>query len=227
MVDQNISQDKYIIQTLDEKFFDVAKQLLIKTFCDDEPICQYLQITYEEFAPFAEEVIKKAVQDGVSHVALNEDQQVVAFSLAEDIAEPITLKIENYPRLQPIFEILESLSAPFMENRKFKKNIIIHPWIAGVHHDYIGMSLSKKIVMTTMMSAAANGYKFAYGEFTNPKTERIMNGIKNAKLCNKIEYHLFIDAHGNRPFAGLEGHTSAYLASISPDVRIEDIDQYI
>src|SRR5437867_4154947 len=97
-------QQKYSVKILAKEHTKQVIDLFIRSFCYSEPITQHLQVDPGEYKPFATEVVDKAVKDGLSTVALDENKRVIAFIIVEDIADPFMPKLSHYPKLQPIFE---------------------------------------------------------------------------------------------------------------------------
>lgn len=208
------------IVTLDKKYEEAALKLFVKCFCDTEPMTKHLGIEHKEYEPFAREVIKKAVADGLSKVAIDNNNEVVACALAEDMANPFKPDFDHYPKLEPIFTLLEDLSTPFTRGKKFLKGKILHIWIAAVDEHYRGQGLSTDIDMACVEGAAKNGFEFAYTEFTNPISEKVTKQFKVLHLCNKIKYSDY-KLDGKMPFKGLEGESTSYVASLKPGIGLD------
>lgn len=66
-----IDKVEYRIQTLQDEHVKPTIELFIKSFCDSEPITKHLNIKYQEYEPFAREVVMKSVKDGMSKVAVD------------------------------------------------------------------------------------------------------------------------------------------------------------
>ena len=151
----------YTLQTLNEEYAKSAAEVFIKSFCDSEPITKYLHINYKDYEPFANEVIQKAVKEGLSKIAVDRHNRVIACAIAEDLADPFIPHPSHYPKLKPVFSIIEDLSKPFLYGKKFVKGKVIHLWIAVVDQAYRGLGLSTEIDMNCIEAAARKALIFA------------------------------------------------------------------
>lgn len=221
----NTKPKDYTIITLNEEFSKQATELFAKNFCSSEPITKFLGIQYSDYLPFANEVVQKAVKEGLSKIAINNKKRVIAVCIAEDLADPFLPKSLHYPKLNPIFALLNELSKPFMGERKFIKEKIIHVWIAVVDPDYRGQGLSTEIDMATIENAARRGFDYAYAEFTNELSEKVTHQFNVLQRLNRIKYENFKYA-GQNIFKGLEGAAASYIATIRPGVKLSAISNY-
>lgn len=214
----------YKIVTLTDEYLKSAIDLFTRSFCDSEPITKHLGINYKEYEPFAREVVQKAVMEGMSVVAIDNDNRVVACTIAEDITNPFVPNVSHYPRLKPVFELLNRLDEPFLHGRKFIKGKIAHVWIAVVASDYRGKGLSTAIDLACTDLAAQKGYEFAYAEFTNAISEKITHHYSVYQLCNNIKFDDF-QLERDKPFKGVKGGAASYLLGIKPNVKLDSFKQ--
>lgn len=210
------------IQTLQQEHFQSTVDLFVRAFCDSEPLTKYLNVYYQDYEPFAKEVVLKAIKEGTSKVAVNKDHKVVAFNITEDLADPFIPHFAHYPKIKPIFALLHQLSKPFTDGKKFLRGKIIHVWLAAVDERYRGQGLSTKIDMASIELAAKKGFDFAYAEFTNDLSEKVTEQFKTLDLINTINFEDFT-FEGNKPFKGLPGKATAYTATIRPGVKLDDL----
>jgi histidine decarboxylase len=216
-------QTEYKIMTLDSEHIKSTMDLFIKSFCGSEPITKHLGIHYKDYEPFAREVVQKALKDGLCKIAVDKNERVIAFALAEDLADPFIPHLAHYPQLKPVFALVEQLSRPFMQNRKFIKGKVVHVWIAGVDEAYRGMHLSTQVDMACVEAAARKGFDYAYAEFTNELSENVTHQFKVLKLFNRIEYNSFRLDNGEAPFSGVKGAAASYVAAIRPGVNLDSL----
>jgi hypothetical protein len=213
----------YTIHTLDTNNIQSTVDLFVRSFCDSEPITKHLGIHHQDYRPFALEVIQKAAKEGLSKVALDKQNHVIAFAIAEDLADPFIPHLAHYPKLKPVLSLLDQLSMPLYKHKKFIKGKVAHIWLAAVDPKYRGVSISTKIEMATIENAAHKGFDFAYAEFTNELSENVTHQFQLLKLCNRINFTDFTLADGSKPFKGLPGAASSYLAVIRPGVSLDAI----
>lgn len=214
-------KNEYKIITLSEQYAKQAADLFIKSFCDSEPITKHLGITYKDYEPFAKEVIKKAVKEGMSVIALDKNDRVIACTISEDLANPFQPNLTSYPKLEPVFALIDELDEPFFRGKKFLKGKIAHVWIAIVDSTLRGKGLSTAIDLACTDLAAKKGYEFVYCEFTNAISENITHHYSVTQLCNNIKYDDFNFNGGSKPFKGVKGRAASYILGIKPGVQID------
>lgn len=216
----------YNVVTLESEHVKSTIDLFIKTFCNYEPITKHLHITADEYEPYARDMVQKAVKDGLSKVAIDDNHKVIAFHIAEDLANPFHPVVSKYPKLAPIIALIDQLANPFVQGKVFHKGKIIHAMIAAVDVNYQGHGLSTVIDMAAIESAARKGFEFAYTEFTNEKSEKVAKHFRLSKEFNSIAFATF-EYQGKKPFVGLNGRAVSYIAALHPDLTLDQIsDDY-
>lgn len=207
------------ISILKQEHVEEAVELFTKDFCDKEPLCKYLNISYDKFKPYAQEVVEKAMLDGLSVVGLDAQGRVMGIVLAEDIVNPVETK--EYPFLRPIHVLLKTMSKPFVE-KKYRKNCIAHIWVTAVAEETQGVGLSTILNNACVALILQHGFSYVFAEFTSAVNERHMNRFPDYMKCELKFKDFLLD--GKRPFENLEGVASAYICSAAPHVRLSDIE---
>lgn len=215
----------YKITSLTAEHLNSTVRLFTRSFCDSEPITRHLGLQYAEYEPFAREVVLKAIKDGLSRIAIDKQNHVIACCIAEDMSDPFIPKLAHYPKLKPIFAILNQLSKRFLEEKVFTRGKIAHVWIAAVDPEHRGKKLSIAIDKATSDLLARKGYDYVYAEFTNELSEKIVNQYNIYKRLNRIEYDSFVVDGGIRPFAGVTGGAASYVIVIRPGIKLDQLDQ--
>jgi hypothetical protein len=218
-----LTKVEHTIHTLHEEHTKSVIDLFIKSFCDSEPLTKELHISYQEYEPFAKEVIQKAIKEDMSKVAIDKHNRVIACAIAEDLADPFIPHIAHYPKLSPVFALLSELSRPFLYGKKFVRGKVAHVWIAAVDSTYRGVGLSTETAIACVEAAARKGFDFAYAEFTNELSEKVTSQFKIIQLCNKVRYNDFKWNNGDRPFKNVSGAAASYVATIRPGVKLESL----
>lgn len=221
-MNKTITETDYKIETLTQQHLASAKELFTKVFCDHEPITKHIGMTYKEYEPFVTEVLTKAIKDGLSVIALDKNDKVIACTISEDVADPFHPTTNHYPKLTPVIALLDKLSSQFYAGKKFKRGKIAHVWIAAVSAEHRGVGLSTAIDMACGNLAVSKGYDFAYAEFTNPISENITHHYKSLEKCGSINYEGFT-FEGQKPFKGVKGGAVSYIISIRPGVTIDSL----
>lgn len=215
---------EYKINELTDEYKQQTIELFTKSFCDSEPITKHLNIAYEDYIPFSTAVVTKAIKDGLSKIILDKNNHVVACAIGEDVADRFQPDIHQYPKLKPVFALLDSLSKETFDNKEFIKGKIVHMWIAAVAPEFRSQRVYTELCMICVESAMRKGYDFAYSDFTNEQSEKITHHFK-VRLCNKINYADFI-YEGKKPFAQLKGGAYLYITPIRPEVKLDSLDKY-
>ncbi len=221
-MNKTITETNYKIATLAKEHLESATDLFTRVFCDNEPVTKHIGITYQEYKPFVAEVLTKAVEDGLSVVAIDKNNQVIACAISEDIADRFIPNTKHYPKLTPVIALLDKLSSQFCAGKKFLKGKIAHVWISAVSPDHRGTGLSTSIDMACGNLAVSKGYDFAYAEFTNPISQNITHHYKSIEKCGSINYENFT-FEGQKPFKGVKGSATAYIVGIRPGVTVDDL----
>lgn len=212
----------YTIENLQEEHLKSATELLVKSFCDSEPITRQLNVRYQDYEPFAKEILHKSLKEGMSKVAVDKHHHVIGLAIAEDLADPFIPHLAHYPKLKPVFALIGALSIPFLKGRKFLKGKVAHVWIAAIDPAARGLGLSTEVDLACVENAARKGFDYVYAEFTNPLSEKVSSHFKVVKLINKIPLATF-NLDGSKPFEGMEGNATSYVATIRPGVKLESL----
>lgn len=210
----------YKSDILNIEHFDEVVKIFTKAFCDHEPMTSYLGINYDEFMPFAKQVIEKAIQDQLSVVILD-GRKVAAFAIVEDIADPLKISVEINPKFKFIFGLLESLASHFLAGKKFAENHLSHLFITAVDSSYLSQGLSKKVNAEAMKLATEKDFDFMCCEFTSAFNERgtVKQIPFNKLLLGSCNYGDFVYGD-NKPFEKLEGTANAYLWELKPGSKL-------
>lgn len=201
----------YQFQVMQTKHYDQAVQMITQSFCDHEPMTKYLGIDYPQFSPFAEMIVKKAIKDGLSIVALDGDK-VCACAIVEDAARPLDLSINIDPRFKIIFSLLEQLNSDFFHGKNITHGHVAHLFITAVNKNYQQQGLSVKVNFETINLAKRKHYDFMCCEFTHSYNEEgTVKNLKNNRLLIKSCIYKDFIFENKRPFENLEGMASAYI----------------
>lgn len=215
------TKSEFEVSILKEEHAKSTLQLFVKSFCDSEPITKELNISYKDYEPFAEAVIKKAIHDGISVVAVNQNNEVIACAIAEDMTNPFQPQLSQYPKMKPIFDILDDLSDKFLSDKKFIYGKLAHVWIAIVDQRHRGQSLSTAIDMACAELLLLKGYDFVYAEFTNALSEKIAHHYDVFSVCNTVDYQDWSMKDGTKPFEKVHGKAVSYIIGIRPGVQLD------
>lgn len=207
------------ISILKKEHINEATEVFAHAFSEGEPLTKFLGFSYDQFKPFATEVIIKAATDQLSLVALNKEGKIMGIVIGEDIINPIEPKHGDF--LRPIATFLDTMSKPFKE-MQFKRNKVIHIWITAVKEDIKGVGLSTILNNACVMLALNNGFSYVFAEFTSPLNEKFMNRFPDNIKC-QLNFSDFV-LDGEKPFAALEGGGCSYICSAAPHISIVELE---
>lgn len=219
---------KYIEDTafqyhiLDNSRRDDVIAMMTQSFCDHEPMTKFINVTYDEFTPFAETIVEKAIIDKLSIVALK-DNRVVACTVVEDLVDPAPLDLSVLtPKFKYIFNLLETISSPFFSDKVLSKNQVAHLFITSVHPDYYGKGLSRQVNFQSMKVADSRKYPFMLSELTNWYNEKgLIKYLEHPKRLLGTSVYNDYSLEGVYPFKGLAGSANSYLWALRKDAAIE------
>lgn len=205
---------------LQSQHIDQAIKLITRTFCNHEPMTNYLKIPHKDFIPLATQVVEKAIRDGLS-IGATVGNKLVACTIVEDIANPLSLTMEMDPTFKFVFALLENLTHSFFKNKIFEKNHVAHLFITAVDRHYQGEGLSRKVNLESIQLTKTRNFDFMYSEFTHPYNEKgTIREIKTNKfLIGSQTYKDFI-FEGELPFANLEGTANAYIWELKENSKL-------
>ena len=197
-----------------------AIEVITQSFCEHEPMTKYLGISSREFKPFAHLIVNKAIQDGLSIVAL-EGNKVAACTIVEDIANPLNITIDIDPRFKIIFSLLENLGNDFFLEKNIETGHLSHLFITAVAENYHGKGLSSKVNFESIKLASQKGFDFMCCEFTHEYNERgTIKNLKNSRLLIRSCRYKDYVYEGQKPFADLEGGASAYIWELRQGAKL-------
>jgi len=212
------------IENLTEEYLKEATELFVDSFCGSEPITKYLDISKDDYRPFAREVTAKACKEGLSKIALNDKNEIIGLVIAEDYANKFEVDLEKYPKLKPIYQLLDKLSESFVEGKEFQQGKILHTWIGAIRDDYRAKGMFRDLAMVHVESAMKKGFHFIYSDFTNEISAKVVKQFEVLRLCNKINYKDF-EINGQKPFPELEGSAMAYVTPLRADIKLDTLEE--
>jgi len=184
--------------------------LISQVFCDHEPMAAYLGVRAEAFYPFAKIIVEKAINEGLSMVALDGDH-VCACAIVEDMANPLDMKMDLDPRFKMIFSLLENLGRGFFENQIIDKDRVAYLFMTALDEKYFSQHLARKINFETIKLARARHFDLMCVESKHSSSKRLLT-----RSCKYRDYVY----NGEKPFANLDGEVSAYIWELRQGARL-------
>lgn len=217
-----IEDTSYQYQILDKNGRTSVIEMMTQSFCDHEPMTKFINMTYDEFTPFAEAIVDKAIIDRLSIVALK-DKQIVACTIVEDLVDPAPLDLNVLtPKFKYIFNLLETISGPFFADKVLSNNQVAHLFITAVHPLFYGKGLSRQVNFQSMKIANSRHYPFMLSELTNWYNEKgLIKYLEYPKRLLGTSVYNDYSLDGVYPFKGLAGSANSYLWALRQDAVIE------
>jgi EAL domain-containing protein (putative c-di-GMP-specific phosphodiesterase class I) len=213
-------KNRYRYDVLKKEHYDQAVNLISDSFCETHPMTKYLGITPIEFTPFARMIVTKAISDGLSMVALDNDK-VSACTIVEDIANPLNIPIDTDSRFKIIVSLFDNLGSDFFNERAMYKGHIAHLFMTAVDKRFHGHGLSRKINFESIRLAREKNFDFMCCEFTHDSNEKgTVNQLRNNKLLIRSQQYKDFTFNGIKPFENLEGYASAYIWELREGAKL-------
>ena len=207
-----------IFEMLAIKDLEETIACMVDVFPRGEPMTKAMEITSDEFYPFAEIYCKKAIKEGLSLVARNKETgNVIGFLISEDLASlpPNSIKTIN-EKFLPIIKLLDELDENYKQSFELNGQNILRLFMVGVNEHYEGLNLATTLIEKSLKLAMLKNYSYAIGEATSSVTQHILrdklgfdekfaidyksytyngkhvfNNMKNTSCCVLLEKRLF------------------------------------
>ena len=129
---------------------------------------QALGITLSEFEHLARVMVRKAIKDELSMVAVDKaTRKVVGTLIAEDFITDPPEGIETVsPKFSPIFALLSTIDEEYKQKHPVNHGQLYHIFMVGVLKEYAG--LAPTITKQAEAMAKTKNYLAAIGEATSP-----------------------------------------------------------
>lgn len=202
---------KITLEILGPQHVDGATACIAGTFAAGEPMSQHLGITQDEFTQFARLFIEKTANEGLSVVAVDENQQVVGATIAEDYATEPPVGLETISeKFTPIFALLESLGKPYVASQGVTSGTHYHIFMCGVYQKYANRRLAQKLNQFAQDVARERKFKTAVCEATGRISQFVCTNQLEFDYVDEINYQNFL-LSGEAVFANITSVDSCIL----------------
>lgn len=153
--------------------------LLADVFSRHDPLALAAQVTRAEFAGFARSLLEQAAKDGLTIVAcMPAGGEVVGVMLTNDgAADSVADLSELNQKFRPIASILGELDEIYFAGRKPAPGEMLHLYLLGVSDRVAGQGIGQQLVLRTVEHGASKGYRIAFAESTNRRSQRIFRKL--------------------------------------------------
>ncbi len=186
-----LEEEKEIIyETLAMKDLKETIACVVDVFPRAEPMTKAMEITSDEFYPFAEIYCKKAIREGLSLVARDKATgNVIGFLISENLASepPDSIRTIN-EKFLPIIKLLDGLDENYKQSFELNGNNILRLFMVGVSKHYEGLNLATTLIKENLKLAKLNNYSRAIGEATSSVTQHIFRDKLGFNEKFAIEY---------------------------------------
>ncbi len=205
-----VLSQKITLEILGPQHVDGATACIASTFAAGEPMSQHLGITQDEFIQFARLFIEKTAREGLSVVAVDE-QQVIGATIAEDyVTEPPAGLEAISEKFTPVFALLESLSERYVASQGVIPGTHYHIFMCGVYQQYANRRLAQKLNRFAQDVARERKFKTAVCEATGRISQFVCTNQLEFNYVDEINYQDFLLA-GEAVFADITSVDSCIL----------------
>jgi hypothetical protein len=144
-----------IYETLSMKDLKETIACVVDVFPRAEPMTKAMEITSDEFYPFAEIYCKKAIREGLSLVTRDKATgNVIGFLISENLASepPDGIRTIN-EKFLPIIKLLDGLDENYKQSFELNGNNILRLFMVGVSKHYEGLNLATTLIKENLKLA--------------------------------------------------------------------------
>ncbi|MGR9594582.1 hypothetical protein [Bacillus thuringiensis] len=202
------------IELLDTHHVKDAAHLLAHSFVNNEPLVSSLQIPFAPFHKMCEEMIKQAVPQAMSFVAID-NFQIVGVLLTRKVTQPLIDKDkanELCPQMDPIFQLLDTLETESIEFSHLNKEKLVYLDMGACHPDWMGSGIVTSLLSHAIQEISKKDFDFI-AACTNKISQKILNKLFTTLEMNEIVYSNF-SYKETYPFANTTASLAAQLLYI-------------
>ncbi|PGS41716.1 hypothetical protein COC58_12460 [Bacillus cereus] len=202
------------IELLDTHHVKDAAHLLAHSFVNNEPLVSSLQIPYTPFHKMCEEMIKQAVSQAMSFVAID-NFQIVGVLLTRKVTQPLIDKDkanELCPQMDPIFQLLDTLETESIEFSHLDKEKLVYLDMGACHPDWMGSGIVTSLLSHAIQEISKKDFDFI-AACTNKISQNILKKLFTTLKMNEIVYSNF-PYKETYPFANTTTSLAAQLLYI-------------
>lgn len=202
------------IQLLNTHHEKEAAHLIANSFVNNEPLASSLQIPLAPFQKMCEEIIKQAVSESMSFVAI-EGSQIVGVLLTRKVAQPLIDKnraMELCPQMGPIFQLLETLETDSIAFAHLNKEKMVYLDMGACHPEWMGSGVITTLISHAIQEISKKDFGFI-AACTNKISQKVLKKLYTTFEINEIVYSDFLYKEAY-PFANTTTSLTAQLLYI-------------
>ena len=192
--------------------FDSACLCTAQCFTKAEPLTIAQKITIEEHLEFCRVFVKKAMNEGLSVVAVDDEtNEVIGVRISEDLGTPVPEEADHLSeKFNPIFTLLDGLDERYKEEHNTQPGEVVHMFMIGVKKAYRNKSVAPNMNRCAFKIWKDLGYTKAVTEATGAISQHILLNKFHFTARYTVEYKDW-EFEGKKVFAGLDPHISCIL----------------
>lgn len=192
----------------DATHIDAVTELSCREFCENESLTCHVHSTPADFASVYKPHLIQAARERLSVVAIKDGRVIGATLTADTFYQNILEGDEFYNKAVatnqwPIIDLLACLHTN-VEAPVEIPNHTATSLFTVVDPAFMGHELSYSLEKMSMALATQQGYRKIVTELTNPLSQTTAREL-GYELSPQVTYNQYVDAAGERPFAGLSG----------------------
>ncbi|PFJ19174.1 hypothetical protein COD67_05050 [Bacillus cereus] len=202
------------IELLDTHHVKDAAHLIAHSFVNNEPLVSSLQIPFAPFHKMCEEMVKQAVSQSMSFVAM-ENFQIVGVLLTRKVTQPLIDKdkaTELCPQMDPIFQLLDTLETESIAFSHLDKEKLVYLDMGACHPDWMGSGIVTTLLSHAIQEISKRDFDFI-AACTNKISQKILKKLYTTFEINEIVYRNF-PYKETYPFANTTTSLTAQLLYI-------------
>ncbi|MGL5060379.1 MAG: GNAT family N-acetyltransferase [Microcoleus sp.] len=220
-------EKRVIYEIFQEQDLEKTISCIVDVFSSSEPLAKVVGITQDEFYPFAKIICKKAVKDGLSHIAKDYSTgEVIGFIISEKLIqennEQSNQIFDDFVKFIPILSLLAQLEEQYMSRLSIEeKEHTLHCFMVGVQASYRNQNIAKYLIDNNIKNAKKFFLK-AICEATGIISQHIFLQLGFKEIV-AIEYQDY-EYQGVKIFGNLAPHKKCILMEkiLDKDDKIQE-----
>lgn len=203
------------IEILGTQHIKDAATLIAQSFVNGEPLVSGLQIPFASFNEMCEEMVRQAVSQSMSFVAM-ENFQVIGVLLVRKVTQPLIDKetaTEICPQMDQVFQLLDALEVNSMEFSQLDKENLVYLDMGACHPDRMGSGVVTALISHAVQEIALKRNFDIVAACTNKISQQILKKRYKPFQINEIVYSDFL-YQGMYPFSHITSSLTAQLLYI-------------
>ncbi len=212
----NTDSNKINFEILNKSHYHSAYHCIEKTLNESITLFSYIKVPKEDYHSFIEISLNKAIQLGLSYVAIDvTTKEVVAIIISKDLTDEISPNITSTEnKLLIIFSLIKKLWEPYQNHEEmFLKNQNLHCLLAATLPSYQRKGILKKLFKLTNNLGLERGFKKIIAEATSKFSLNFIQNSTQYKELNSIRYKDY-EVNETKPFHNIQPHEKCVLISI-------------